>query len=146
MKRFVCHPVHRASFTELPGSYKQKSALVQKYVRPPVFPFGRDPRAEPCRIVLVKVTVYEYVTEYSLRISAGPSSDLSLFASGHEARRFRDCMSRIPWKSVSEGPLSAPQRERTEHGAKPMRFNTPGVHANLVYDFREVWLPPVQHG
>jgi len=34
---------------------------------------------------------------------------------------------------VSDSPLSVPERERAERAAKPMRFDTPRVHANLVY-------------
>jgi hypothetical protein len=90
--------------------------------------------------------VYKYVTQYSFPISAGPSSDLSFFASDNEARHFLDWMSRVPWKSVSDGTLSVPEREDTEPGAKPMRFDNLGVHANLVYHFTNERLPPVQHG
>ena len=44
-------------------------------------------------------------------------------------------MSGAPWKPVSDATLSVPEREREEHGPKPLRFDSPGVHADLVYDF-----------
>jgi len=86
------------------------------------------------------------MTKDSLPISTGSFSDLSLFASRHEARCFLDGMPRVPWKSASGSSLSVPERERAEHGAKSMRSDTPWVQANFVYDLREVRLPPVKHG
>ena len=37
-------------------------------------------------------------------------------------------------------------RERTEHGAEPVRLDASRVHANLVYELTKVRLAPVQHG
>ncbi len=100
---------------------------------------------KPCGIILVEVTVNEYVSMYALRISAGPSSDLGLFTSRYEACRLLNCSPRVPRKSVSNSPLDVLDRERTEHGAKTVRLDTPRVHANFVYDLTKLRLPPVQH-
>jgi len=55
-------------------------------------------------------------------------------------------LSELFWKSVSGSSLGISKRERREHGAKQMRTSTPWVRANLVYDLKEVRLPPLEHG
>ena len=106
----------------------------------------RDCGTEPSRIVFVEVTIHEHVSTYALRISAGRPPDLGLFASRHEAHRFLECRPRASWKSPSGNPVGVLDRERTEHGAEPVRLDAPGVHANLVYDLTKVRLAAVQHG
>ena len=86
------------------------------------------------------------MSTYALRISAGPSPDLGFFAPRYEARRFLNCSPRVPRKWVPGSPLGVLDREPTEHGAKPVRLDTPRVRANLVYNLTKVRLPPVQHG
>jgi len=101
---------------------------------------------QPCRIVLVEVTIHEYLSTYALRVSAGHPSDLGLFASRYVTRRFLKCS---PWasrKPASGNALGMRDRERTEHGAEPVRLDAAWIHANLVYELTKVRLAPVQHG